>query len=298
MIYTQEQWPKNKDLKPSMMSLDQKKLRIKSKKKKYTKETKICNQCFKEQDIIEFYLKDKKYKRRDCKCRDCRLKNRGVIEIGKQGFRRCTVCKETKPLHSHFPKHKSEYLGISNTCKDCNSTLHDSYAKNQRDTIGDFYVREYGKLQGITRFGPKTLQRLRNEIIANRQEKERIKYTLDGKGFTNVEEFARYVSKNYDVQHHAVVKRIEKGCTEAECIIPEKEFRSLKSGTNLGQIKATNCKTGEVLLFKNSKDKELRKMFSADTITRYLRSGEEIIYLRLDKKNRYKSGYKLERIKD
>jgi hypothetical protein len=39
-------------------------------------------------------------------------------------------------------------------------------------------------------------------------------------------------------------------------------------------------------------------MFSADTITRYLRSGEEIIYLRLDKKNRYKSGYKLERIKD
>ena len=83
-------------------------------------------------------------------------------------------------------------------------------------------------------------------------------------------------------------KRISEGKTEEECKLTENEMRVLKSGTNKGKIKVTDCKTGQVFVFKNTKDKGLLKMFSGDTITKYIKTGEIVIRKREQKKGKSK----------
>lgn len=303
MKYVIEQYPKNKDFDFSKMSIDQSALRLKSVKKiyEYGKEIK-CRTCGKTHETKEYYVKDKETGRRATKCRDCELKARGVIEIGKlrfsltiadKGFRRCSVCKEIKPL-TEYKKNKGQYLGISNSCYDCSNRLHSEFVKNQQETIGTSYIKEYGKLQGIREFNDEVIEKLKLEILENRKPK----YFIDKKEFVTIAEFARYIESEYGLPITMTEKRISEGKTQEECKLSEHEMRSLKSGTNKGKIKVTDCKTGEVFIFSNTKDKELLKMFSGDTITKYLKSGEIVIRKREQKKgkSKYRIDCKIERI--
>jgi len=306
MKYSIDQYPKNKDFDQNKLSDDQKELRLNVKVYKYGKRTK-CKCCEKKLATSEFYIKDRATGRRSTKCRDCVMKSRGVIEVGKQrfafkiadkGFRRCSVCKKIKPL-SEYPKCKRQYLGISNNCKNCGYELHNKFVKHQQDTIGLSYIKEYGRTKGIFTFTKEINETLRQEIIKNREERDRVKYTLDGKKFKTLESFAQYVSFKYNINSYTVIFRINKGYSEKECTIPETEFRSLNSGTNKGQIKVTDCKTNEVFIFRSTKDKELLKMFSGTTITKYLKSGEIVSRKREQKKgqSKYRIDCKIERIK-
>ena len=293
MKFTIEQYPKNKDFDFNKLSIEQQGLRLKSVEKKYEYgKTMKCKVCGKKQDIDEFYIKDKQTGRRNTRCRDCQMRAEGVIEIGKtrfslkianKGFRRCSVCKDIKPL-SEYKKSKGKYLGISNNCYACSDKLHSEFVKTQQENIGTWYIEQYGKLKGITEFNDEVIEKLKMEILERRKNK----YFVDGKGFVTIAEFARYIETEYGLPITMTKSRILEGKTEEECKLSEYEMRSLKSGTNQGQIKVTDCETGEVFIFKNTKDKKLLKMFSRDTITKYLKSGEIVIRKREQKKGQSK----------
>lgn len=297
MKYIIEQFPKNKDLDFSKMSIDQKALRLNPVKKKYKygKEIK-CKKCGKTQAIEEYYVKNARG-RRATSCRDCQMKRSGVIEIGKlrfafkiadKGFRRCSVCKDTKPL-TEFKKNAGQYLGISNNCYDCANKLHSQFVKKQQETIGTSYIKEYGKLQGIRYFNDEIIEKLKLEIL----DKRKPKYFVDEKKFVTIAEFSRYIEKVYGLPITMTNKRIQEGKTEEECKLTEYEMRVLKSGSNKGQIKVTDTVTGEIFEFNNSSDIGLLKMFSTSAILRCIKTGDKTTITALSK---YKNPCKIERI--
>lgn len=255
-----------------------KRIRKSQKVYKYSK-TQICKCCGKKLPITEFWFKDKETGRRHTKCRDCCLKAKGIIEIGKlrfakkifkKNFRRCSVCKDIKPL-SKFTKNKNQYGGVSNCCYECSKQLHAEFQKKQRDEIGDWYVRQYAKSRyGLTKLNKAKISKLREEIAEDRKPK----YFLDNKEFITVASFAVYVLEKYGMSIDCTCKRINKGYKEKDCIIPESEFRSINSGVFKGKIKVTNTITNEVFIFNKSKDPNLLKMFSQRKILKAIQTKE------------------------
>ena len=98
-------------------------------------EKKRCKRCTKVKLLCKFRLRTEL---RGVKCiyytptcKDCNARVRGTKEIGKlsyaktlfnKGFRRCTTCKETKPLSEYY-KNKASHTKISNSCKDCSNKI-------------------------------------------------------------------------------------------------------------------------------------------------------------------------------
>jgi len=285
--YSIEQYPKNKGIDDAKLSIDQRLIRTNKKKYKYGANY-TCVQCCREQPIKEFYIKDKETGRRDRTCRDCRMKNSGVVEIGKQrfsdligkkGFRRCSVCKNIKPLNE-YAKQKGNYLGHASNCKECNSKAVKELQIRGRKNITDWYVREYGKRKGIIEFDKPIIDELRKEIIESRQPK----YFLDGMEFGNIMEFARYVESQYGLPATMTEKRIHQGKTEQECTLSEFEMRS--RAYTKGQITVTDTVTKEVFKFTNTRDPELLKMFSKSSVVNCIRTGKPT---RVIKTSKYKN---------
>lgn len=277
--YSIEQYPKNKTIDVSKLNEYQIKIRKNQKIYVYDKE-KTCNTCGKKLPIEEYYIKDSKTGRRANKCRDCSLKSQGVVEIGKQrfaykifdkGFRRCSICKEIKPLHM-FKKNKSQYGGISNNCYECSKKLHDEFVQKSKSEIGEHYIKEYGKRKGITVFDEITISELKKEI----EESRKPKYHLDGESFLTIRDLAKFINEKYNIPITTVEKRISKGASETDCIITESEYRTLKSGRNKGQIKVTDTVTGKKYLFINTYDKRLRKMIGAEAIRKGIETGNPV----------------------
>lgn len=274
--YTLEQYPKNKDF--DISKLNEYHIFIRNNLTKYEQvKTKRCNKCQKELPVEEFYIKDKHKKRRSSYCRDCQLKEAGTIEIGKsryakkilnKGFRRCSVCKDIKPLAS-FSKSITGYNGYSNNCYECSNRLLKKYREKQKDELGDFYIRQYGLRKGITIFNEQVLLQLRNEIV----EKNKPKYSLGDNSFLTMAEFALFIKDNYNIPITTTTKRLSEGANEQECTISQTEYRRLKSRSNKGKIKVTDTITGQTYIFFNANDKELLKMFGTDTVSKGIKSG-------------------------
>lgn len=277
--YTIEQYPKFKEVYKDKLNEYQIYIRDNQKKYKYGK-TKTCTKCNKKLGIKEFYVRDKVTGRRNGYCRDCQMRMADVIEIGKirfakhilkKGFRRCSVCKDIKPL-SDYTKNISVFGGHSNNCYECSKKNHSEFIKKQRQEVGDFYVRQYGLTKGVSDFTDEIMDKLRNEIIENRKPK----YFIDNEEFVNLCDFAQYIESQYGIAANTVERRIYVGAKESECIISEKEYRKLKSGTNKGKLKITDTVTGEVFIFNNSQDTDILKMFSFDSVNKGLKSGTPI----------------------
>jgi hypothetical protein len=294
MKYSINQYPKNKPIDYSKLNEYQIIIRNNQKKYVYGQE-KTCNTCFVTQSIDEFYVKDKETGRRANKCRDCRLKEEGVVEIGKlrfsekllnKGFRRCSVCKEIKPLNK-FTKLKNHYGGHSNNCYECQKKLTHEFVKNQRENIGDFYVRQYGLKKGITVFDEATMNLLREEIIESRKPI----FFIDNKEFVTKIDFAKYIREVYGVPVTATLMRIYKGYSEENCKLSGSEARSL--AYTKGAIQVTDTITKNVFHFKNTRDEKLRLMFSDSAITRAIKTKEKT---RVTSISKYKNPCLIERI--
>lgn len=294
MKYELNKFPKNK--KTDLKELSENQIIVRNNLKIYVyKKSKTCNKCFFKQPINEFYVKNKETGRRSNSCRDCQMKNDGVVELGKQrfsdvifkkGFRRCSACKNIKPLND-FTKNRSNAGGIANTCYKCSKKLHDDYIKEGRDNLTDFYVREYGKRNGVKKFNIKIIESLRNEIIESRKDK----YFLDGKSFLTMEDFAEYIFKEYGNPLTMTKKRINEGKTEKDCVLSENEMRS-KAYTK-GAVKVTDMVTGDVFVFKNTTDSNLKKMFSKSTVIKRIKNGG---ITKIKKSSIYKNPCTIERI--
>lgn len=277
--YQIEQFPKNKRL----TGLSKKQLSVRNKKRiEKLEKPRVCIKCGVKQDIKEFYPRyypgTRKVQNRRKTCRDCIMKRIGVVEIGKyrfsakllkKKFRRCSVCKTIKPLKD-FPNSKKTLGGHAFNCSVCSYNLSQNYIKTQREKIGNFFIRQYALLKYNKRIKTQEeYQKYKNEIIENRKPN----YFIDGFEFVTLAEFARYIEKTYNIMVGTVEKRIEFGANELECTLPEKEYRSLKSGTNKGKIKVTDTITGEEFLFKNTREDGLLKMFGSSLITEGIKTG-------------------------
>jgi hypothetical protein len=205
------------------------------------------------------------------------MKDADVIEIGKirfahkileKGFRRCSVCKDIKPI-TEFKKNKSQYKGISNNCYNCSRKLHNDFYVRQKDEIGISFIQEYGKKKGINVFDKEILQQLKNEIIENRKPK----YFLDGEEFVTIADFARYINKKYAYPITMTENRIMEGKTTEECRLTEREMRSISH--TQGKVKVVDTVTGETFEFNNTADEKLNKMFSKSAITKGIKTGEK-----------------------
>jgi hypothetical protein len=231
-------------------------------------------------------------------CKECLLKREGVQEVGKltkrielakKGLRYCTVCKALKNLDADFSNSKTGYLGKSNTCKACNYELHAKYQHEQKEIIGDFYVKQYALSKYGLRISENEIEKYRHEIKENRKPK----YFIEGKSFLTIRDFAKYIEGKYNIPITTTEKRISDGANENECMIPEKEYRSLKSGTNKGKIKVKDTVSGKTFEFKNTRDVGLLKMFSTSAITKAIQTGEPT---RITKLSKYKNPCIIERI--
>jgi hypothetical protein len=273
--YSVEQFPKNKNI--TNLSDEQKFIRQNQKKYVY-KDKFTCVKCSKELPIQEFYVSDINTGRRKKSCRDCQMKAANVIEIGKlrfsakildKGFRRCSVCKDIKPLDA-FKKNKNQHKGISNNCYDCANKLHKEFVDKQTEEIGLFYIKQYA----ISNYGNKNLtekdiETYRQEIIKKRS----FKYFLDGNSFVNVTDFANYIQNKYGILKATVLNRIHQGYSEQDCIISEGEARS-KAYTK-GSVKVTDTVTGEIFKFNNTANEKLNQMFSKSAITKGIKTGDK-----------------------
>lgn len=294
MKYVIEHWPKFKTQELAKLSVDQQQIRINSKLLKH-KETRTCNRCNKEQPITEFYEK-KERQTRDTTCRDCRLRAAGVKEVGKRrfsdriltkGFRRCTICKDIKPL-TLFTKSKNVYAGHSNACYSCQHNLTKAYVQKQKKKVGLFHIRQYAlRNYGDIPLDESTVRRLKKEIL----QKRKPKHYFDGLSFMSSRMFAKYIEKTYGINSYAVEARLKSGYKEDDCIIPEHEFRS-KAYTK-GEIKVTDLVTGEILFFSSTQDKRLTDMFSGSAIVRCIQTGEPT---RVKPNSKYKNPCTIERL--
>jgi hypothetical protein len=293
MRYLIEQFPKNKDI--TNLSDEQKLIR-KNQKKYIYKDKYTCIKCGKQMPIQEFYVADKNSGRRKTGCRDCQMKADGVVEIGKvrfsrkilnKGFRRCSVCKDIKPI-TFYSKSKKIIGGHVHNCNDCSYKLSQKYIKAQRVTIGLFYIKQYGKQKyGISEFGHNLITKLRKEIIENRKPK----YFVDGKKYVTIAGFARYIESKYGLPITTTISRIYKGKTEEQCKLTESETRSISY--TKGKIKVTDNITREVFEFNNTSDERLLKMFSKSTIVKCIKTGKKTRITRL---NKYKNPCTIVRI--
>lgn len=269
-LYTIEQFPKNKDI--IDLSEEQKFIRLNQKKVDH-KETKVCKKCTKELPIEEFYKTKKNSDKRRSSCKDCNLKQAGVIEIGKirfskkilqKGFRICTCCKNIKPILD-FTKNKNRII-----CKDCRNTSFKNYIKKQSDEIAIHYIKQYGKRKyNLKNFNLKTINKLKLEILKKRKPK----YFIDNKEFIILQDFLNYVKSVYGIPTATTKLRIKNGKTEEECKLSQIETRS--KAIIKGKIKVIDTITSEIFIFESTQDKNLKKMFSNNTITKYLKTGEK-----------------------
>ena len=117
------------DIDLSKLSKEQIIIRAKEIEKKGEK--KRCKRCLKEKLFNGYRLRAERRGVKgiyyDVTCKDCHARTRGTKEIGKlsyaktlfnKGFRRCTTCKDTKPLTEYYQNNAS-HTKISNTCKIC-----------------------------------------------------------------------------------------------------------------------------------------------------------------------------------
>lgn len=273
--YTIEQFPKNKE--QTELSTEQAVIRKRAKKVKPIGTDRQCRRCGKVQPITEYYPKVKGGERRAATCRDCQLERAGVKEVGRQryataiqkkGFRRCGCCKETFPMTT-FSRNSHSKNGYGYVCQRCNNKMHDEFIKKQRQELGDFYVRQWGKRNyGMSEFTGEDIDRLRAEITAKQQPK----YHLDGLSFMTMMDFARYLSENYNISEHRTCKRIDGGYSEADCLLSEKEVRARVH--TRGEVLVTDTITGETTRYPQSSDPKLRELFSRVTITLAIKRGK------------------------
>ena len=144
--YDINQYPKFKDGSLSGMSDEQRQIRDKRKHRDFYATDKVCKSCAKKLPMTEYFFADKANGRRKNKCKDCVLKEQGVLEIGKnrfsahiksKGFKRCSGCKEILPFHNY---HKSNVItdGHSNVCKECSLSYTKDFLIRQKESVGNY----------------------------------------------------------------------------------------------------------------------------------------------------------------
>lgn len=150
------------------------------------------------------------------KCQRCintYVSKRKAIAVYSLKLKKCNSCKAEK-IDNEFHK-------LSGTCKVCDNERHQAFVEEQTKNIGDWYVKQYGKMNHkIKYFTQDIIDHLRLEII----DKRKPKFFLDDMEFTKKSDFAKYVEEKYKIPKTTVVKRLEGNCTEIQCTLNRSDF--------------------------------------------------------------------------
>ncbi len=241
-------------------------------------ETRICNQCFKEQEITEYWWSDKKKGKRQPKCRDCCLRNKGIVEVGKvrhalvvldKGFRKCCDCKRVLPMHENFHRNENEFGGYSHICITCADKRQRKFQSRQQRVIGKSYVKRWAKENKLPYNEVEHYELYKEQIMAKRVPK----YFCDGKDFVTLRDFARYIEEKYSIPITATENRMHDGAKEEECKLSDFQYRTLKSGCNKGRVEVTDTVTGEKKVFINTAEAERVMHIGAGMLLECIKSG-------------------------
>ncbi len=156
MKYKIKQHQTSIDLDFSKLSIDQ--IKIRALAIEDSGERKICKTCLKSKLLSGYRLRTTRRGVKgiyyDATCKDCHARTRGTKTIGKlsfakelfnKGFRKCTTCKEIKPLTKYY-KNKASSTGINNSCKICMNKInckkyHDNKHDKQSNTSRSLRIR-------------------------------------------------------------------------------------------------------------------------------------------------------------
>ena len=242
---------------------------------------KICHKCNIQQDLSEFYCKDKKTGRLSNKCRTCEAIEHGVVFIGKNkyhkdlrdaGLIKCSDCKKIQPI-KNYNLNKTATFGYSQVCKSCCNVRHKTYVEDAKENLTPSFLKQYLKSNynlDVKDATPELLDIARLEIQIKREPK----YFLDGKSFVTIQDFARYVRDNYGMGIYSTEARIRAGHTERQCTVPEHEHRSEFVGRNKGKVIVEDMETKDVKIFNNRSFLMKEYHIAVDVITRCIETGE------------------------
>lgn len=181
-----------------------------SRKEFYDNRThKECSKCGKI-DLVDVFYNDVS------RCQDCI--NKHIVEKRRNykytdGEKVCNKCSKLKN-NKEFPK-------LDGVCKKCRHELHRQYQNQQKETLGDWYVKQHGKyIYKIKEFTQKIIDDLRIDLI----EKRKPKFHIDDLNFLTIRDFAKYILKKYEIPITTTEKRISNGCSEYQCTLKRKEF--------------------------------------------------------------------------
>jgi hypothetical protein len=175
---------------------------------------KICRKCKQEKSIEEFYMYDKKNKKRRCTCKKCfseqNKKRRDKYkkenenkEIDLNEKRVCIYCKKEKP-HSEFSKHKSNKSGINNACKKCEIKRTKEWRKKENRHYIEYNKEYYQKNK------EKQLERHKEYYQENKENIIESAKTYYKKNSDNVKENVRKygkTKKGKEVKRNSSAKR-------------------------------------------------------------------------------------------
>ena len=241
---------------------------------------KICKSCNIEKDVSQFYFKNTKTGRLDTSCKICVDNKRGIKERGKlsllknlltEGKKRCCDCKIVKEF-KEFNKNKNMSGGRNSICYECSKVRTYNYIIKSKKELSSYYLKKFA----IENYGVKS-SNITNEILGiaklHIQAKKSLKYNLDGLEFSTKEQFAYYVNKKYGIGEDCVKARLYFGHSESDCIIPERDFRSLCNSKSKGKVLVTNIDTGEKRIFTSSQRVQEELNIGRDVLNRCLSNG-------------------------
>lgn len=218
-------------------------LNKRAKKEKESKATtRICNCCNTEKPLTDFRTEKHNGKitiKKTCAiCVDTRdgIKHAGKLKelklLEKQKLSRCGRCGEIHPL-----KKTKDNARIS--CPKCLKELHDEYIKKQKETLGNFYVKNYVKRKyGLFN---KEIPEILIEIgRLELQIKNLNTYKFDNKDFSTIRKLSKYIASNYDIDSKTVQSRISYGYPIEICMLSHIEFKRYNN-PNMGVLKKIKC---------------------------------------------------------
>jgi hypothetical protein len=287
MKYDVKQFPEFKDGRLGGLSNEQKLVRGNRKHRDFYATDKPCKTCCKTLPISEYWFKDKKSGRRSSVCKDCMLKDQGVVEIGKirfgrkiksKGFKRCTGCKDILPFSEYHPSTAS-HDGFAYVCKVCSVKYTKDYIHRQREELSDYYVTQrFKEKHGRNPEHSKEIDEWRKVLTKRRA----VKYTIDGKDFNTKQGLANYLLTEYGQKVDQTISRISAGCEIERLKTPSSEYRS--EGASKGKVTMTDTVTGFVTIFKSVKEVERKGFFCAAAVMNSIKTGKPT---RITKRSNY-----------
>ena len=182
---------------------------------------KKCSKCNVEKELSEFNKNKKTRDGHSCYCRECsreygrkryepkKKNNSKLYELTQTGMMTCSKCG-IKKLKEDFHKSKTNKLGYTTTCKECNKKRSNEYAKSHKEYYKEYQKENAWKYKRTEPYSEKYLKMLEDKsykesLLANglmicikcRSIKPVSSFGIDKGRWTGYTRYCKYCSSEY-----------------------------------------------------------------------------------------------------